>query len=82
MTEMHLGDLRLWLDEYEQYARSINSGDPRYSVAQDILAIVARERRSLLPSADSTANYVRHKEVIEQLATLRKDSEKTFRGNG
>ncbi len=82
MTEKDLGDLRPWLDEYEQYARSIKSGDPRYAVAQDILAIVVRGRENLLPSSDSTANYVRPKEVIEQLATLRNDAEKTFRGNG
>jgi hypothetical protein len=82
MTEKDFGDLRPWLDEHEQYARSIKSGDPRYAVAQDILAIVARARESLLPSADSTANYVQSKEVIEQLATLRNDAEKALKGNG
>lgn len=82
MTEKDFGNLRPWLNEYEQYARSIKFGDPRYAVAQDILTTAARARESLLPSADSTANYVKPKEVIEQLATLRNESEKVLKGNG
>jgi len=32
MTEQDFGDLRPWLNEYEQYARSIKSGDPRSAI--------------------------------------------------
>jgi hypothetical protein len=80
--EGDFGDLRSWLDGHEQYARPIKPGDPRFVVAQEMLAIIEQARKSLHPSADSTANFVQTKEVIEQLATLRNHAEKASNRTG
>jgi len=70
MTQLDPGILKPWLDEYEKYAAVIKPGDLRFDIAQKMLGIIAMARESLHPSADSTANYVNHKEIIEELATL------------
>ena len=75
MTELDQGTLRPWLDEYEKYAGAIKPADPRFAVAREILGIVAGARESLHPSADSTANFVENKQVILQLAILRKKAD-------
>ncbi|MFY9328627.1 MAG: hypothetical protein WAO76_11510 [Georgfuchsia sp.] len=71
MTTLDLGILREWLNEYEKYVGSIKPADPRFDIAQEMLGIIAGARDSLHPSADSTANFVQNKEVIQQLAMLR-----------
>ncbi len=75
MTKMDFGNLRTWLDEHEKFASPIKAGDPRFDIAQQMLGIIAAAKDSLHPSADSTANYVQNKEVVEQLATLRDRAE-------
>lgn len=76
MADLDLSHLRPWLDEHESYANSIKPGDPRMAVARQMLAIISEARSNLLPSADSTANYVPNKQIIEQLSTLRDQAEK------
>jgi len=77
MAEMDFGNLRSWLDGHEKFADSIKPGDPRFDIAQEMLGIIAAAKDSLHPSADSTANYVQNKEVVEQLASLRDRAEKS-----
>jgi len=80
MADLDLGNLRPWLDEQENYARSILPLDPAFDVAQEMLVIIAAAREGLRPSADSTANFVQNKEIIEQLGTLRGKAENVFKG--
>lgn len=81
MADFDLGILRPWLDEHEKYAGSIKPADPRFDIAKEMLGIIAGARDSLHPSADSTANYVQNKEVIQQLAMLRDKAEHILKGN-
>lgn len=76
MSDLDLSHLRPWLDEQERYANSIKPGDPRMAVARQMLAIISEARSNLFPSADSTANYVPNKQIIEQLSILRDQAEK------
>ena len=69
-ADLDLGSLRSWLDAEENYANSINPDDPRAVIAQQMLAIISEARSDLRPSADSTANYVLNKQIIEQLSIL------------
>ncbi len=71
MANLNVGNLRPFLDEEEKFARSIKPDDARAAIAQRMLAIIAEARGSLRPSADSTANYVSNKQIVEELATLR-----------
>lgn len=71
MAEMDFSSLRPVLDECEQFATAISPTDPRFDIAKQMLSIVAGARDSLHPSADSTANFVQSRDVIEQLAMLR-----------
>ena len=75
MADLDLSNLRQWLDEQESYANSIQRGDARMVVAEQMRAVIAEARESLLPSADSTANYVPNKQFIEQLSVLRDKAE-------
>lgn len=75
MAAPDLSNLRPWLDEHEQYARSIAATDARFDVAHKMLETIALARSSLRPSPDSTANYVHNKEIIEELVTLREKAE-------
>ena len=77
MTDFDLGILRPWLDEYEKYAGPIKTTDPRFDIAQEMLGIIAGARASLRSSADSTANFIQNKEIIEQLAILRDKADHT-----
>ncbi|OGA52777.1 MAG: hypothetical protein A3F74_15155 [Betaproteobacteria bacterium RIFCSPLOWO2_12_FULL_62_58] len=79
MADLDLSNLRPWLDEQENYANSIKPDDPRTLIAQQMLAIISEARGGLLPSADSTANYVPNKQIIEQLSTLRDKAEQVMR---
>ena len=56
MSELDLNKLRAFLDEEEQFARSIGPQDPRNAVAKKMLALIADARAKLRPSADGTAN--------------------------
>ena len=78
MADLDLGILRPWLDAHEKYAALIKPTDPRFDIAKEMLGIIAVARESLHPSADSTANYVQNKEIIQQLATLREKAENTL----
>lgn len=71
MADVDLNYLRPWLDEHELFALSIKHGDPRMDIARQMLAIIADARRGLMPSPDSTANFVPNKEIIEDLVRLR-----------
>lgn len=75
MADLDFDNIRLWLDENERYASSIKADDPGFGIAQEMLGIISRARGSLHPSADSTANYMPNKEIIEQLSTLRIQAE-------
>ena len=71
MTQPDLNNLRRILDEYEQYANALGPGAQEAAIAKELLAVVAEARAGLRPSADSTANYIEVKQVIERLAELR-----------
>ena len=75
MPGLNLGNLRPFLDEEEKFARSIKPDDARAAIAQRMLAIIAEARGSLRPSADSTANYVSNKQIVEELVTLRYEAD-------
>lgn len=75
MPDLDFDNIRLWLDENEKYASSIKADDPGFGIAQEMLGIISKARGSLHPSADSTANYMPNKEIIEQLSTLRVQAE-------
>lgn len=81
-AELNLSELRPWLDEQESYAKSIPPGDPRSDIARQMLALVAIGRSDLLPSADSTANYVPNKQIIVDLGMLRDQAEHLARERG
>ena len=82
MTELDLGNLRPWLDEQEQYARTILPMDPAHALAQEMLTAINEARASFKPSADSTANYVSNKDIVEQLGALRAKAENITQGKG
>ena len=75
MADLDFDNLRLWLDENEKYASSFRTDDPGFGLAQEMLGIISKARGGLHPSADSTANYMPNKEIIEQLSTLRVQAE-------
>lgn len=75
MAELDLGNLRPFLDEEEKFAASIKPDDPRAAVAQRMLAIIAEARGRLRPSADSTANFIPNKQIVEELITLRYEAD-------
>jgi hypothetical protein len=82
MSELDLGNLRPWLDEQEKFARAVLPVDPGYKAAQDMLASIDEARERLKPSADSTANFVDNKAIIEQLGALRAQVESATKGKG
>lgn len=75
MTGLNPGNLRPFLDEEEKFAKSIPADDPRAETARRMLAIIAEVRDKLKPSADSTANYIPHKQIVEELIALRYEAE-------
>lgn len=75
MVELNPGNLRPFLEEEEQFAKSIAPDDPRAAIAQRMLAIIAEARGALRPSADSTANYVPNKQIVEELISLRYEAD-------
>ncbi len=77
MPAPDLNNLRKLLDEYERYANSVRSTAGKAGTAGEILAAVAEARAALLPSADSTANFIDVKQVVERLAALRARAEGT-----
>lgn len=76
MTELDLNNLRLFLEEEERFAVSIPLDDPRAGLARQMLGVVSEARRSLAPSADSTANFVAVRDILAELAQLRERLEK------
>ena len=76
MAELNPTHLRPLLDQEEAYARPIAPGDPRFTIAQRMLALIAEARASLRPSADSTANYVPNKKIVEELVSLRAEADR------
>ena len=77
MTQPDLNNLRRILDESERYANAIRSDQRKLAVANELLGVIGEARQSLLPSPDSTANYVESKQIIERLAALRERAERT-----
>ena len=75
MSGLDLGNLRPLLDEEEAFAKSIKPDDPRAAVAQRMLGIIAEARGRLKPSADSTANFVPNKQIVEELISLRYEAD-------
>ena len=75
MADLDLANLRPLLDEEEKFARSIPADDPRAAVAQRMLAIITEARGRLKPSADSTANFVPNKQIVEELVSLRYEAD-------
>ena len=75
MAQLNLGNLRPFLDEEEQFARSVPAGDPREAIAKRMLGIIAEARGGLKPSADSTANYIPNKQIVEELISLRYEAD-------
>lgn len=71
MSELDLNNLRRFLDEEESYISTIALNDPRAGLARQMLGLIIDARRSLSPSADSTANYVPVQDILAQLAQLR-----------
>jgi hypothetical protein len=75
MPALDLANLRPFLDEQERFAASIKPDDPRAAVAKRMLGIIIEARGSLRPSADSTANYVPNKQIVEELIALRYEAD-------
>ena len=75
MADVDLVKLRPLLDQEEAYAKSIAADDPRADVAKRMLALIAEARAALRPSADSTANYVPNKRIIEDLVSMRREAD-------
>lgn len=80
MADRQLGDLRAVLDADEKFAREFRVVDPGYELAQQMLALINNAREGLHPSADSTANFIQSRDVIEQLALLRQQIEAQRKG--
>lgn len=72
---MDFAKLRKWLDEHARFAGSFKLSDPGFGIAQKMLDIISQARSSLEPSADSTANYLKNKEIVGELAILRNEAE-------
>lgn len=75
MHNLDLGNLRPLLDEEEAFAKSIQPDDPRAPVARRMLGIIDEARGRLKPSADSTANFVPNKQIVEELISLRYEAD-------
>ena len=75
MVDLNVGNLRPFLDEEEEFAKSIKPDDARAAIAQRMLAIIAEARDRLRPSADSTANYIPNKQIVEELVALRYEAD-------
>jgi len=75
MSDLNLGNLRPFLDEEEKFAKSIKPDDARAAIAQRMLAIISEARDRLRPSADSTANYIPNKQIVEELIALRYEAD-------
>lgn len=75
MADVDLVKLRPLLDQQEAYARAISTDDPRAGLAKRMLALIAEARAGLRPSADSTANYVPNKRIVEDLLLLRREAD-------
>ena len=75
MADLDLGNLRPFLDEMERFAAAIKPEDPRADVAKRMLGIILEARGSLRPSADSTANYIPNKQIVEELVALRYEAD-------
>lgn len=75
MPGLDPGNLRPFLDEQEKFAAAIKPDDPRAAVAKRMLGIILEARGSLRPSADSTANYIPNKQIVEELAALRYEAD-------
>ena len=75
MADLDIGNLRPFLDEEEKFASSIKPDDPRAAIAKRMLGIILEARGSLRPSTDSTANYIPHKQIVEELISLRYEAE-------
>jgi len=70
MADLNLGNLRPFLDEEEKFASAIGPDDPRAAIAKRMLRIIAETRGLLRPSADSTANFIPNKRIVEELISL------------
>jgi hypothetical protein len=79
MADPDLSNLKPLLDEHEKYAKAIGRDDARFGIAQQMLGIIVEANRSLHPSADSTANYVPSRQIIEDLTMLRSQAEQLSR---
>ena len=75
MADLNLGNLRPFLDEEEKFAKSIKADDTRAAVAKRMLGIIAEARGGLRPSADSTANFIPNKQIVEELIALRYEAD-------
>jgi hypothetical protein len=75
MADVDLVKLRPLLDQEEAYARSVAPDDPRAGIARRLLALIGEARAALRPSADSTANYVPNKRIVEDLVSLRREAD-------
>jgi hypothetical protein len=71
----NLNNLREILDEYDRYATLIESGETKADLAKQIRGVVTEARLALRPSADSTANFVDSKRLVERLVSLKAEAE-------
>ncbi|MDH3289081.1 MAG: hypothetical protein OEP48_15345 [Betaproteobacteria bacterium] len=76
MTDLDLNNLRRFLDDEESFIASIPLNDPRAGLARQMLGLIIDARRSLAPSADSTANFVPVRDILAQLGQLRERLDK------
>jgi len=79
MSDPDVSKLKPLLEEYEKFAKAISRGDAAFDAAQQMLAVIADATRNMRPSADSTANYVPSRQIIEELARLRYQAEQLAR---
>jgi len=76
MSDLDPNNLRRFLDEEEAYISAIPLNDPRAGLARQMLGLIIDARRSLSPSADSTANFVPVRDILAQLSQLRERLDK------
>jgi len=79
MSDPDFGNLKPLLEAHEKFAKSIGRDAPGYDIARQMLAIISTAEGNLQPSADSTANYVPNRQIIEELTLLRSQAEQLAR---
>jgi hypothetical protein len=77
MSAPDLNNLRQVLDEFEAYVGTLGEEGPKAAIAGELRAVIREARGLLHPSADSTANFVDTRQIVERLNALRMRAEQS-----